>query len=78
MSITFRARFTNGVLKPLEDARLKDGDEVLVSIDSPPSASGLDWLEETCGGWRGLVDADELKRNIEESRLFMTRPEPRL
>jgi hypothetical protein len=35
-------------------------------------------LDETAGGWKGLVDADDFKQRIEESRLLVTRPEPRL
>lgn len=78
MSTTIRARFANGVLEPLEDLRLHEGEEVVVSIEPLSSAPRLAWLEETAGGWQGLVDADELKRRIEESRLLVTRQEPRL
>ena len=77
MSTTIRARFANGVLEPLEDPRLKEGDEVVVRIEALSSAPGLTWLEETAGGWKGLVAADDLKRRIEESRLLVTRLEPR-
>ena len=78
MGTTIRARFTNGVLEPLEDAPLHDGDEVVLRIEAVSSARGLDWLQETAGAWKGLVDAEELKTSIEESRLLLTRPEPRL
>jgi len=77
MGTTIRARFANGVLEPFEDPRLNEGDEVVVRIEPLSSAPGLAWLEQTAGGWKGLIDADELKRRIEESRLLVTRPEPR-
>jgi hypothetical protein len=32
----------------------------------------------SAGGWAGLVDAEELKREIYDSRLIATRTEPRL
>lgn len=71
MGITIRARFAHGVLEPLEDARLHEGDEVVLRIEPISSAEGLDWLEETAGGWKGWVDAEELKKHIEESRLLV-------
>lgn len=77
MGVTIRARFANGVLEPLEDARLHEGDEVVLRIEAVSSVQGLDWLQGTAGGWKGLIDADELKKRIEESRLLVTRPEPR-
>lgn len=78
MSTTIRARFAGGVLKPLGDLELKEGEEVTITVVvSPPQARG-GWLERTAGGWLGLVDADKLKREIYESRLLTTRPEPRL
>ena len=35
-------------------------------------------LERSAGGWKGLIDAEELKRNIYADRMISTRPEPRL
>ena len=35
-------------------------------------------LRVSAGGWKGLLDAEELKRNIYANRLINTRPEPRL
>jgi hypothetical protein len=42
-----------------------------------PEPAG-DWLERTAGGWAGLVDAEELKREVYKSRSVTTRTEPRL
>ena len=78
MNTTIRVRFSDGVLKPLERLELKEGDEVTVTISALPSRSGPDSLKRTAGGWAGLVDAEKLKRDIYESRLVTTRPEPRL
>ena len=78
MGTTIKARFSGGVLKPLEHLELKEGDEVTVTIVALPSKPHSDWLERTAGGWVGLVDAERLKRDIYESRLLATRPEPRL
>jgi predicted DNA-binding antitoxin AbrB/MazE fold protein len=80
MGSTIRARFSDGTLKPLEALELKEGDEVTITIVSSSSSSraGADWLEQTAGGWVGLVDSEELKREIYDSRLIATRAEPRL
>jgi predicted DNA-binding antitoxin AbrB/MazE fold protein len=77
MGSTIRARFSHGTLKPLEAVDLREGDEVTITIVSSPK-SGEDWLDRTAGGWAGLVDAEELKREIYESRSITTRNEPRL
>ena len=37
-----------------------------------------DALKATAGAWKGLIDAEELKRNIYEDRLIDTRPAPKL
>jgi predicted DNA-binding antitoxin AbrB/MazE fold protein len=78
MGSTIRARFSHGTLMPLEAVELREGDEVTITIVSSRPESGGDWLDRTAGGWAGLVDADELKREIYDSRLIATRTEPRL
>ena len=78
MGSTIKARFSGGILKPLEALELKEGEEVTVVIVSSRSKSEKDWLERTAGGWAGLVDADRLKQEIYDSRLIATRAEARL
>lgn len=78
MGSTIRARFSGGNLKPLETVDLKEGDEVTITIVSLRSNPTADWLERTTGGWADLVDGEQLKRDIFESRLIGTRSEPRL
>ncbi len=77
MGTTIKARFSNGVLRPLEKLELKEGEEVTITIVALPTRASEGWLERTAGGWVGLVDAAKLKREIYESRLLATRPEPR-
>ena len=62
----FRARYVNGILEPLESLELEDGAEVLVSV--VPTSVGVRPSGRTFGAWRGLLDADELKSLIYESR----------
>jgi len=42
------------------------------------SSKTLEALRKSFGGWKGLIDAEELKKNIYENRLINTRPEPKL
>jgi len=78
MGSTIRARFSGGNLKLLETVDLKEGDEVTITIVSQSSHPASDWLERTAGGWANLVNAEQLKRDISESRVVGTRAEPRL
>jgi predicted DNA-binding antitoxin AbrB/MazE fold protein len=78
MGTSIKARFSKGLLKPLENLNLKEGEEVTLTIVSSPAPSHPDWLERSAGGWVGLIDAEELKRKIYESRLLATRPESHL
>ena len=79
MAKEFRARFSHGVLEPLEAVDLKEGEEVRVIIPDQPKGKGMiEALRASAGGWKGLIDAEELKRNIYADRLISTRPEPKL
>ena len=70
MSTTIKARFSGGILKPLEPLALREGDEVTLTIAAAPLATNDGWLERTAGGWAGLIDAENLKREMHESRLL--------
>ena len=69
MATTIKARFSRGVIEPLEKVEIPEGEEITVTIE------GRDPLDATFGGWKGLIDAEALKRNIYEDRLIATRPE---
>jgi predicted DNA-binding antitoxin AbrB/MazE fold protein len=83
MSGTVRARFKSGVLELLDKVDLSEGAEVSVTIieSSPKEDTGesmRDALKATAGAWKGLIDAEALKRHIYEDRLIDTRPVPKL
>lgn len=74
---TIKAKFSKGVFVPLEPMAadtLREGEEVLITLSTAPAARTWDPLRDTAGGWEGLVDAEELKRNIYADRLIATRP----
>lgn len=75
---TVRARYSGGTLQPLEALDLEEGEEVLISLDdlaAPEAPAGED---TGAGGWAGLVDAEQLKRDIYASRRTQTRRPPEL
>ncbi len=74
-----KATYRDGVFEPLESLDLEDGDVVTLSISEAEDASdGTEERVETAGSWKGLVDAERLKRDIYESRQIVTRSEPKL
>jgi predicted DNA-binding antitoxin AbrB/MazE fold protein len=76
---TIRARFKNGVIEPLENLELKDGEEItLTIIRSSETRKTQDAFRKSRGGWKDLIDCEKLKRDIYESRSIQTRPEVKL
>ena len=72
-----RARYSKGVLTPLEPLELEEGAEVDVSLDRasrPPESR--DAILAASGGWSDLGDWDAFKRIIYEARLTGSRPWP--
>jgi predicted DNA-binding antitoxin AbrB/MazE fold protein len=78
MGTTIRARFSHGVLEPLDQLDVPDGEVVTITIIRLPATTRGSGLERSAGGWKDLIDAEALKRNIYADRLLSTRPEPRL
>jgi predicted DNA-binding antitoxin AbrB/MazE fold protein len=78
MAGTIRARFTRGMLEPLERVDLPEGKEVTLTIIDVPSGRNFEAFRRSAGGWKGTIDAEALIKNIYADRLISTRPEPRL
>jgi hypothetical protein len=51
---------------------------VLITISTEPAALAGDPIQDTAGGWKNLIDAEALKRNIYADRVVTTRPDVRL
>jgi predicted DNA-binding antitoxin AbrB/MazE fold protein len=80
MGKTVHARFSKGVIEPLEKVDIAEGRELLVTIllELPPPSSEreMDYLDATAGAWKDSIDCEELKRNIYADRLIPSgRPE---
>lgn len=66
MTRTIRARFVDGVLKPMEPVSLPPGCEVAITITTPEEPS--DQWEQAIGGWAGLIDADAFLAEVYQAR----------
>jgi predicted DNA-binding antitoxin AbrB/MazE fold protein len=73
-------RLSHGVLAPVETVDLTEGEDVKVIIAARPTKGKgmVEALKASAGGWKGLIDTEELKRNIYADRLISTRPESML
>ena len=70
----FRARYSKGVLEPLEAIDLEEGEEVSLSVREEPSPKhDPEAMRAGAGGWIGQHDPEELKRMIYESRITGSR-----
>ncbi len=79
METTIRAKFSKGVIEPLEKLELEEGTEVNITLSVlPKTENSLKSLKDTVGAWKGTIDTKELKKNIYSDRLIKTRPEPKL
>lgn len=78
MSGTIRARIKGGVIEPLEQLDLPEGQEVMVTILTVPTMADHHAFQRSAGQWKGTLDAEELIRNIYADRLVSTRPAPAL
>ena len=78
MGKKLRAKFTNGVLTPLEKLDLEEGAEVTVSIeDSPSPEDTLRALKATAGAWEGNSEYwERTKQMLYEARRTGSRTEP--
>ena len=77
MITNIRARFSEGMLRPLEPLDLEEGAEVTVSIeDAPAPDRSVRALRATAGAWKGQHDPGELKRVIYEARQTGSREVP--
>ncbi|WP_131160077.1 antitoxin family protein [Aeropyrum pernix] len=66
MSKIVRARYEKGVLKPLEEIGLREGEEVLIKIERLEERERI--IEEY-KGFMGDISEEELEELIEEAEL---------
>ncbi len=80
MTRAIKARFSKGKIEPLEEIEIPEGKQITITIlEAPPKRkSFLGAIKSTSGGWKDLIDCEELKKNIYADRLISTRTEVKL
>ena len=77
MAKKLRAKFANGVLKPLDKLDLEEGAEVTVSIDDEPELTAeerIEILKSVAGAWEGNSEYwERTKEMLYESRITSSR-----
>ena len=63
MGKTVKARFSKGVIKPLEKVEIEEGKEITITIMEAPSKQKLDAFKKSAGAWKGTIDAEKLIEN---------------
>lgn len=79
MGKTIKARFSRGVIEPMEKIDIAEGKEITITIIEIPSGKEEeDAFEKSAGSWKGTIDAEKLMKDIYADRLVSTRNEPKL
>lgn len=78
MGKTIKAKFSKGVIEPMEKIDIAEGKELTITIIEIPSKREEDAFERSAGRWKGTIDAEKLIKDIYEDRLISTRNEPKL
>ena len=81
MIANVKARFSRGVLTPLEPLALEEGSEVTVSIDVRPAMSEEERRAHSraaVGAWKGKIDGEKLKQTLYEARTSGSRDQSEL
>ena len=74
-----KARYSKGVIVPLEAHDLEEGSELFIDVSVAPSRSDEERMKRTmsaAGGWKGRHDPEELKRRLYEARLAGSKEKP--
>ncbi|MEW6103974.1 MAG: antitoxin family protein [bacterium] len=56
MSTILKARYSEGIIKPLEPVWFEEGKELVVTIEEEASRGAKQRFEQSAGSWRGLID----------------------
>ena len=74
MERTIKAKFSKGIVEPLEKLEMEEGAEIIVTIKKRPSRV-KDAFERSAGKWKGSIDAETLIENVYADRLISRRPD---
>ncbi len=77
MTQELKATYADGVFKPVTPVDLDDGAIVVISVmEDAQSENHFQGLEASAGGWRDIVDYEQLTEYIYERRAAESRGQP--
>ncbi len=72
-----KATYADGVFKPVTPVDLDDGARVVISVtEDSQSGNKFQGLEASAGGWKDIVDCEQLIEDIYERRAADSRSQP--
>ncbi len=74
---SIKARFSKGMIEPLERIDLEEGKEFTIIITELSTKIAADAFERSAGGWKETINAEKLIKDIYSDRLI-PRPEIKL
>lgn len=78
MTTTIRARMKGGIIEPLDRIDLPEGQDMMITILTPPSITDQEAFRRSAGRWHGTSDPQKLIDDIYADRLVATRSAPAL
>ena len=76
---SIKARYSKGVIVPMEALDIEEGADLSITIDIRPPLSDeerINLTKSAAGSWKGSGDPGELKRTLYEARLRGSRVQP--
>ena len=78
MTTTIRARMKGGIIEPLDRIDFPEGQDMMITILTPPSITDQEAFRRSAGRWHGTSDPQKLIDDIYADRLVATRSAPAL
>jgi predicted DNA-binding antitoxin AbrB/MazE fold protein len=78
MTTTIRARMKGGIIEPLDRVDLPEGQDMMITILTPPSTTDREAFRRSAGRWHGTFESQALIDAIYADRLLSTRSAPAL
>ena len=70
MAKTVKARYSKGIIEPLEPLWLEEGKKLVVTIDEEIVPSAKQRFEQAAGSWADLIDEEEFLHDMYMARRF--------
>lgn len=70
MTKTIKARYSKGMIEPLEPLWLEEGKELVVTVEEEITPSARQRFEQAAGSWADLINDEEFLHDIYMARML--------